>query len=569
MPRLLPLGGEISGARTPGPMMLNEATRPARATRPGPPEADAAAGAAGPGPAWADGPGGTGGPGPTGAAGLIGAKAARLARAAAAGLAVLPGWVVPVAEARAALAAGVAAVRQGRPAAARRAVLGNRLDDALAAELRDAVARLGGRAIVRSSSPLEADPRWSGAFSSVAGVGPDDAVAAVRSCWASAFAVDPLRRLEACGLPPDALELGVLLQPEIRPVAGGVARVTGTGPAGAAEVSVEGVRGHPGALLSGWAEGAAARVALPDSTAVTGQPAAGWLPAGPVPDEPAQPGGPGQPGDGGLAALIGPAAVAAVAALAGHAWRLLGDDVIEWAADDRGIWLLQSQRSGPAAREAAAGPSAAVDRAAPASQAMTAGRGAATGPAGPPPGPGHAAWAGGGLPTARAGMPLLAATVLGRGEHVPGRPGAPGTAAGRLVAVRPHERPPGDCGDAILLVDQPVPALAPLLFAARGLIARTGAAGSHLAEVARSLGVPMVLGCRPERVTGTRAAPDGAFLAAIDGSTGDVALLPAIGAGPAASPGSGVCALSGLHQLSGLHHPASVLPVPGPSGQRI
>ena len=103
-----------------------------------------------------------------------------------------------------------------------------------------------------------------------------------------------------------------------------------------------------------------------------------------------------------------------------------------------------------------------------------------------------------GLPTARASMPLLAATVLCRGEHVPGRPGAPGTAAGRLVAVKPHERPAGDCRDAILLVGQPLPALAPLLFAARGVIARTGAAGSHLAEVARSLGVPMVLGCRPE-----------------------------------------------------------------------
>jgi phosphohistidine swiveling domain-containing protein len=131
------------------------------------------------------------------------------------------------------------------------------------------------------------------------------------------------------------------------------------------------------------------------------------------------------------------------------------------------------------------------------------------------------------------------------------------------VAVRPHERPAGGCADAILLVDQPVPALAPLLFTARGVIARTGAAGSHLAGVARSLGVPMVLGCRPERVTGTPAAPDGAFLAAIDGSTGDVALLPAVGAGPAAWPGSGVCALSGLH------HPASALPAPGPSGQRI
>jgi phosphohistidine swiveling domain-containing protein len=160
-------------------------------------------------------------------------------------------------------------------------------------------------------------------------------------------------------------------------------------------------------------------------------------------------------------------------------------------------------------------------------------------------------------------MPLLTAAVLGHGEHVPGRPGAPGTAAGRLVACRPHERPPGDCGDAILLVDQPVPALAPLLFSARGVIARTGAAGSHLAEVARSLGVPMVLGCRPERVTGTPDVPDGVFLAAIDGSTGDVALLPAAGASPAASPGPGVSVLSGLQ------HPASARPAPGPSGQRI
>ena len=73
---------------------------------------------------------------------------------------------------RPALSAGAAAVRDGRPAAARRAVLGRRLDDDLAAELREAVAGLGGRVIVRSSSPLEGDPRWSGAFSSVAEVGP-------------------------------------------------------------------------------------------------------------------------------------------------------------------------------------------------------------------------------------------------------------------------------------------------------------------------------------------------------------------------------------------------------------
>jgi phosphoenolpyruvate synthase/pyruvate phosphate dikinase len=538
--RLLLLDDEMTlagGAAGPNDQwMLNEAARPGRTAWLDP---DAQLdGAAPPGPVAR----------PDLGARLAGDKAARLARATAVGLAVLPGWVVPVAEGRAALGAGAAAVRAGRPAAARRAVLGHRLDDALAAELLRAVARLGGQVIARSSSPLEADPRWSGAFSSVAEVGPDDVIAAVRSCWASAFAVDPLKRLEACCLPLEALELGVLLQPEIRPVAGGVARVTGTNDVGVGEVTIEGVLGHPGPLLSGWAEGASAYVRLPASSQRAGRLSLqreGWpFPQGeglgfPPLGERASPrrgtGPPPRPGDDGLAELVGQAMVAAVAALADRAWRLLGDDVIEWAADDKGIWLLQSQRSGPAVHETTAELRAEVGRETPA----------------------------GGLPTARASMPLLTAAVLGSGEHVPGRPGAPGTAAGRLVACRPHERPPGDCGDAILLVDQPVPALAPLLFAARGVIARTGAAGSHLAEVARSLGVPMVLGCRPERATGTPDVPDGAFLAAIDGSTGDVALLPAPGANLAASPGPGVSALSGLQ------HPASARPSPGPSGQRV
>ena len=570
MPRLLPLGGGITRAGPTGPAMLNEAPRAGRS--------------AGPGPMAADGPAGSAGL--VGSAGLIGAKAARLARAAAAGLAVLPGWMVPVAEGRPAAGAGAAAVRQGRPAAARRAVLGHRLDERLAAELREAVAGLGGRVIVRSSSPLEGDPRWSGAFSSVAEVGPDDVVAAVRSCWSSAFAVDPLGRLEAYGLPLEALELGVLLQPEIRPVAGGVARVTGTGDGGAGEVTIEGVLGHPGPLLSGWAEGASTCVRLPAGSQKAGLLSlhgAGWRfpPLGERPSPRRGTGPRAQPGDDGLAGLIGRAMVAAVAALAGRTWRLLGDDVIEWAADDNGVWLLQSQCSGTSVRGSTAEPPAAVGRLTPAGRGTAAGRGAAAGGAGPGPvartgrgaavgavhAPGPGSWAAE-LPAARASMPLLTATVLAntvlaKGEHVPGRPGAPGTAAGRLVAVRPHERPGDDCGDAILLVDQPVPALAPLLFAARGVIARTGAAGSHLAEVARSLGVPMVLGCHPERVTGTRAVPDGAFFAAIDGSTGDVALLPATGGWPADRAGSGISALLDLH------HPASVPPAPGPSGQRI
>jgi phosphohistidine swiveling domain-containing protein len=235
-----------------------------------------------------------------------------------------------------------------------------------------------------------------------------------------------LRRLAGCGLEPESLELAVLVQPEIIPGAGGVARTTADG------VTVEGVRGHPGALLSGWAEGAR---------------------------------------DGALAELVGSATVADVAELAGRVYGELGDDVIEWAGRAGKVWLLQSLRSG-------------------------------TPPAGEPAAP---------LPVA--------------GTRVPGLPAVPGTAAGPLVACRPHELAARDCRGAIVLVDRPVPGLAPLLFGARGVISRAGAASSHLAEVARSLGVPMVVGCRPEAVTGPDPAA-GAWFATINGGTGEVALVP-------------------------------------------
>jgi phosphoenolpyruvate synthase/pyruvate phosphate dikinase len=352
----------------------------------------------------------------------VGFKAARLSRALHVGLPVLPGWVVPASVGQGALEEGTAAVLAYGVAAGRVAVLGRPVDSELEAELRGVVDELGGCVIVRSSSPLERDAVWMGAFSSVTGVRCDDVAGAVRSCWASALAVDPLRRLAGCGLGLEALKLAVLLQPEIAPVAGGVAHVTaGCG------VSVAGVRGHPGALLSGWVEGAR---------------------------------------DEGLADLIGAETVADVAGVARRVYRELGDDVIEWAACDGKVWLLQSLRG-----------------AAPKDWAM-------------PPAPGG-------------------------GTLVVGEPAAPGTAAGPLVACRPHDIAARDCRDAILLVDRPVPALAPLLFGARGVVARSGAAACHLAEVARSLGVPMVTGCRTDTVTGPDPAP-GAWTAAINGTTGAV-----------------------------------------------
>jgi pyruvate,water dikinase len=451
------------------------------------------------------------------AAGTAGAKAARLSAALRAGFPVLPGWVVPSSESRPAIAAGAAALRGGRPAGGRRAAASCPPDPELAAELREAVISLGGRVIVRSSSPLESDPRWSGAFSSVAEVSPDDAATAARSCWAAAFAVDPLARLESCGLPLEALELGLLIQPEIRPAAGGLARVVpAAGPGqltrpGEIEVIVDGVEGHPGALLSGWADGASARVRMP---VLAGAPFLAGAPS--QPPRPLLPVLEGGAAEGTLADLIGGDSVAAVARLAEGIYRVLGDDAIEWAACDGEVWVLQSLRAGAAADL--------LDGRGPSSSTSPAAADSPGGAPGPADGslatssPGHRF-------AAREWMPLLAAAVQAQGQHLRGRPAAAGTAAGRLVACRPHERPAAECRDAILLVDRPLPALAPLLFAARGVVARTGAAGSHLAEVARSLAVPMVTGCHLETVTGSRP-PGAPWLAAIDGTTGEVALLP-------------------------------------------
>src|SRR5690348_14716380 len=90
----------------------------------------------------------------------MGFKAARLAALLRAGLPVLPGWVVPVGEGKGAMGAGVAAIRANGVGAGRMAVLAQTLDAALVAELGAVVGGLGGRVIVRSSSPLEGDARW-------------------------------------------------------------------------------------------------------------------------------------------------------------------------------------------------------------------------------------------------------------------------------------------------------------------------------------------------------------------------------------------------------------------------
>jgi hypothetical protein len=427
--------------------------------------------------------------------------------------------VVPVEAARPALRSGAAAMRARGAAGGRRAVFAHQMDPALVAELeelgirlseaiaghptesgtgRDAAQPTGsgagqftGRAIVRSSSPLEGDPRWSGAFSSIAEVGRDEIASAVRSCWASAFAPDPLERLEACGMEPEQLELAVLIQPEIRPDAGGLARISSDG----GEVTIDAVRGHPAAMLSGWTE-AATVVHLRGE----GWTEIGWSFPHLAQKTRADHAGRGDTGHGDEGVTA--ATVLAVARMVAMARQALGDDVIEWAVVGDDVWLLQSGRSQPVT---------------PPPQQTT-----------PP------------APTALTTAPAAQVHTLAAWPVVPG------SGSGSLLYRRPHEPLPRSCGDIVLLVDRPVPALAPLLFAGRGgspgpaasnfggpsvraVISRGGPSGSHLAEVARALGVPMVTGCRTEDVTGPPAQlsqPEtpGGWHATVDGHRGEVIL---------------------------------------------
>jgi len=126
--------------------------------------------------------------------------------------------------------------------------------------------------------------------------------------------------------------------------------------------------------------------------------------------------------------------------------------------------------------------------------------------------------------TAHRWLPFLASTVRACGRQVPADPAVPGVAVGRLVRYGPHGPAAARHEGAILLVDRPLPAHAPLLLAARGVISRT-AADPYEGGAASGRGVPTVTGCRPELVTGGEVA-DGSWLAAIDGATGEVALLP-------------------------------------------
>jgi hypothetical protein len=490
---------------------------------------------------------------------VAGEKAARLARAAAAGLPVLPGWVVPASSSAAAILAGADALAaRGRS----RAVL------TASSWPAPEVAPPGGSRswVVRSSTPLDGDPRWAGAFASYLDV--DDAIlgAAVRGCWASVFAADPLGRAAALGVSPGAVRVAALIQPFVRLAAGGIACREPDG-----TVTVTGVSGSPAGLLAGRRPAADLdpRVVAPASALAQAS-------AGATGDTRVEWGW-----DGSTTWLLqsspAPAVEAAsvVPAFAGEAPRLLA--LARTVASFRGSladelvvpWALGADREVVAEPLSVANPLLALDEARRMAASLTsdvwrlpldaaiaaADEAARRLLAGDvvelPHSPGTRGRRIMGLLSAvgdhlaRAGVlsdarlmwrlssaeveralhdgarrspavgpdrwePFVAGVALQYGSRHRGVAAAPGLGAG-LVHVVDHAAPPPR---AVLAARLPLPQLAPLLWRASAIVTAGGSPAAHLFEVARSLGIAAAAGVD---------LPDGA-VAAVDG--GVVAVLP-------------------------------------------
>lgn len=117
----------------------------------------------------------------------------------------------------------------------------------LSAELLSVERKLTGncRWVVRSSTNLDDDDRFSGAFSSFGDVLASEAALAVRGCWASVFNPSVLERLRRSGMEATDVRMGVLIQQQVDPRWSGLARASGT------TALVTYVDGHLGRLLSG------------------------------------------------------------------------------------------------------------------------------------------------------------------------------------------------------------------------------------------------------------------------------------------------------------------------------
>jgi hypothetical protein len=516
---------------------------------------------------------------------VAGAKAAWLAEGRRAGLAVLPGLVVRAEESREALRAGVAALSARGSGGARLVVGAAPLEPSVESELATIAGQLGERLVVRSSSRLEAGGEWAGAFTSYVDIPVVDVPTAVRGCWASAFSVDALRRLDAAGIEPGAAPMAVLIQPAISPAAGGAVRIDGDA------VEIVGGLGSPASVLQGWEPGVVARVAsdgavsgseaervlgmetvatiaaaMREAMDRTGATAAEWalvdrhlilLQLGIAPPSAVREPRPTRD------ALRDPLALA-IARLVRRApgppgetlilpWALAAADVVADLFDTSRAQGPDVPRSGvgqPSPSEAAArlaaqvwgesisqvdavladlrgvAPESALARirALPRPDLVLA-RAAVDAFVGRARAPGAAP---GSAAIGRRGLdrwePFSADVAMANSEPIVGVPGSGGLGAGRLAWVPGPLHADTFRPRDILVAPRPLPQLAPLLWDAAGIVTVGGGPGAHLLESARALGIPAVTGIDAEALGSMPPATD--VCVAIDGWSGQVFAVP-------------------------------------------
>ncbi|MCY3785105.1 MAG: hypothetical protein OXG47_00055 [bacterium] len=420
----------------------------------------------------------------------VGAKAANLARARRAGLPTLDGFVVTLAASAGPLRRAAEQLAGRGSGAARMLLLRSELDEALEAEIDEAAAELAEPLIARSSSALEGEGTWAGAFASLPELRRDEVPKALRSVWSAMFTLEALERFEAAGIEAGSAGMGVLVQTELAPDCGGTATVDDIG-----AVSVSAVKGSPRDLLAGWVPGVRAAVG-PDNS-ISGTEAL---------------------------ELIGANTLQEVAALAREAAAELDCNLVEWAVTGGAALLLQVQQARSARRDPVTdsgetGAEALEELRRPEALAMA--REALRRPRTEPLGRnrvGRDRW-----------EPFLASVALANGEFRDGLAASAGVGAGRAVWVTSptqvdHVRPRD-----VIVVQYPLANFAPLLWDAAGLVALGGAPSAHLMEVARSLAVPAVVSCPIDdlfEVRGTADEPDGSLnLGMVDGHEGRVAVV--------------------------------------------
>ena len=241
----------------------------------------------------------------------VGAKAAGLARARRAGLPALDGFIVTLAASAGPVRKAAAELAGRGSGAARMVLLRSELDGTLAAEISEAAAELAEPLIARSSSALEGEGTWAGAFASLPELRREEVPKALRSVWSAMFTLEALERFEAAGIEPGSAGMGVLVQTELAPDCGGAATVDEIG-----AVSISAVKGSPRDLLAGWVPGVRATVGSDGSISGTE-----------------------------ALELIGAATLGEVAALTRQAAAELDCNLVEWAVTGGAAVLLQVQRT--------------------------------------------------------------------------------------------------------------------------------------------------------------------------------------------------------------------------------